>query len=583
MARRFSRAEFKALIADAASQLRRRIEAEVTGIDESPGAVAARRARVMAPDGFRFFARTYFPHYVRSQTDAALHDHLYQRLPEIIADPDGRAEAIAAPRGEAKSTICSQILVLWCVATGRKHYPIIVMATFDQAALMVEAIKAELESNPRLRTDFPGICGRSDIWKEAVCVTRSGCKIEGAGSGKRLRGRRHGPWRPDLVVLDDIENDENVRSPEQRDKLDGWVDRAILNLGSADGSLDAIMIGTIQHYDSVLARKLANPLWQGARFRSILRWPDRMDLWERWEELLRADGLEAAGAWYDAHRDEMEAGAEVSWPEVRPLLSLMQLRVKIGVHAFDAEQQNDPISLEDALFGKVTFWVQRLDSWTFFGSCDPSLGKTNRARDPSAILVGGYDRETGILDVVEALIRRRLPDLIIEDVITLEAEYRCRLWAIEAVAFQEFFRTQLIARGARRGIPVPAVPVVPLTDKALRIERLQPHVANGLIRVAVGQTALIEQMRHYPKVDHDDGLDAVEMLWTAAIGAHAAYDYRPAGRLRRAVLEPSPAAEGRITSRPRHDDDGPEPLGGLMPGVRRRILGGGRRARLGAY
>jgi predicted phage terminase large subunit-like protein len=576
MARRLGKAEFKALIADAARELRRRIEAEVSGIDDRPQAIAERRALALAPDGLRYFARTYFPHYVRSRTDSALHDHLYRRLPEIVADPAGQAEAIAAPRGEAKSTICSQIFVLWCVITGAKRYPIVVMDAFDQAAVMVEAIKAELESNPRLALDFPAACGRGPVWKEAVCVTRTGAKIEGAGSGRRLRGRRHGPWRPDLVILDDIENDENVRSPDQRDKLEAWVDKAILNLGPADGSLDAIMIGTIQHYDSVLARKLANPLWRGARFRSIRRWPDRMDLWERWEELLRSDGPQAADAWYAAHRDGMEAGAETSWPEVRPLLSLMRLRVKIGVHAFDAEQQNDPVSLEDALFGKVTFWVQRLDQWVFFGACDPSLGKQNRARDPSAILVGGYDRATGILDVVEALIRRRLPDLIIEDIITLEAEYRCRLWAIEAVQFQEFFRTELVARGVRRGVPVPAVPVVPITDKGLRIERLQPHVANGLIRVANGQTALLDQMRHYPKVDHYDGLDCLEMLWTAAIGAHASYAYVPARRLRRALLEPAAPSGRPGIIHPRHDDDFP-----TLAGRRRRLLG--RRQAMEAY
>lgn len=36
---------------------------------------------------------------------------------------------------------------------------------------------------------------------------------EAIGSGKKVRGRRHRNWRPDLIVLDDIENDENVNTP----------------------------------------------------------------------------------------------------------------------------------------------------------------------------------------------------------------------------------------------------------------------------------------------------------------------------------------------------------------------------------
>ncbi len=519
---KLTKKEFKELIAGVAIELRRKVEAEVTGLDETPKAVAARRARALAPDGYEFFARTYFPHYVRSPSSSSLHRHLYRRLPEIIADPAGQNDVIAAPRGEAKSTHCSQIFPLWCIARGAKDYILLIMDAFDQAASMLEAVKVELECNPRLRLDFPEICGQGRVWKEGVCVTANGRKVQAFGTGKRLRGLRHGPARPDLVILDDIENDDNVRSPEQRDKVEAWVDKAVMNVGAADGTLDILYIGTVLHYDSVLARKLRNPMWRPLKLASVRRWPDRMDLWDRWEEVLRNEGRDEARAFYMARRVDMEAGAEVSWPEVRPLYLLMELRVKIGAPAFDAEQQNDPISSDDALFGTITFWVERLTDWVMFGACDPSLGKNNKGRDQSAILIGGLNRETGILDVVEASIRRRLPDRIISDIILFQEEYGCIKWAIEAVQFQEFFRTTLVARSAKLGIPVPAVPVIPKTDKALRIECIQPHVNNGLIRLHSRQQALIDQMRHYPMVDHDDGVDALEMLWSIAVAGQAA-------------------------------------------------------------
>lgn len=513
-----TRKEFRDLIAGVATELRQKIEAEVTGLDDSPAAIAERRAKALAADGYEFFVRTYFPHYIKSESSSSLHKYLFKRLPEIVADPRGQNDAIAAPRGEAKSTHCSQLFPIWCIARNLKFYILLLMDAFDQAASMLEAIKVELEANPRLKLDFPEICGQGRVWKEGVAITHSGVKLQAFGNGKRLRGMRHGPHRPDLVVLDDIENDENVRRPEQRDKTEDWVDKAVANVGAADGSLDQLYIGTILHYDSVLARKLRNPMWKSIKLSSIRRWPDRMDLWERWEEILRNDGRDVAEVFYQARREEMEEGAEVSWPEVRPLYSLMELRVRIGVAAFDAEQQNDPISSEDALFGNVTFWVERLSNWIFFGACDPSLGKQNKGRDPSAVLIGGMNRETGVLDVVEASIRRRLPSRIISDIIAFQEEYRCLKWAIEAVQFQEFFRTQLVAESAKLGVPVPAVPVIPQTDKALRIECIQPHVGNALIRLHPRQQVLIDQMRHYPMVDHDDGLDALEMLWAIAIG-----------------------------------------------------------------
>jgi hypothetical protein len=57
------------------------------------------------------------------------------------------------------------------------------------------------------------------------------------------------------------------------------------------------------------------------------------------------------------------------------------------------------------------------------------------------------------------------------------------------------------------------MPVIPHSDKLLRIESLQPYVFNGLIRLHPSQTTLIEQLRHFPKADHDDGPDGLHMLW----------------------------------------------------------------------
>jgi len=113
----------------------------------------------------------------------------------------------------------------------------------------------------------------------------------------------------------------------------------------------------------------------------------------------------------------------------------------------------------------------------------------------------------------------RLPDRIIEDVIALHQRYRCQVWFVEAVQFQEFLRTELIKRSAARGIPVPARAVTPHSDKALRIESLQPHLANGLILLHQEQATLIDQLRHYPKADHDDGPDALHMLWAGAVAS----------------------------------------------------------------
>lgn len=499
-----------------AAQLRQRIEAEVAGFDPDPRQIVQRRQR--AQEDFGFFAQTYFPHYIRSPHRSQLHDYLFARLPAIVASAKGETDAIAAPRGEAKSTLVSQLFVLWCLVTGRKKYPVIVMDSIDQAYPMLEAIKAELEFNPRLLLDFAEVTGQGRVWQSGTIVTRNDAKVQVAGSGKKLRGLRHGPWRPDLCVLDDIENDEMVRNPEQRDKLQAWLTKTVLPLGGAGAKFDVVYIGTILHYDSVLSRTLNNPMWRTARFKALLQWPDDMELWQQWEELLRNEGEEAADGFYAAHAADMEAGAQVSWA-ARGLLALMKIRVRDGHSTFDSEYQNDPVAGDSAPFANVIqYWAQEDTGAEYltFGACDPSLGKAGASRDPSALLVGRFHRATGVLDVVAADIKKRLPDRIIEDVITLQRRWNCCLWVVESVQFQEFLRTELVKRSAAQGVPVPARAVQPIADKLLRIESLQPHMANGLIRLHASQTTLIEQLRHFPKADHDDGPDALHMLWMAA-------------------------------------------------------------------
>lgn len=510
--------EFLKSLAEYAAQLRQIIEAEVDGFDASTAAIAERRAKVLDPvNGYEYFVNTYFPHYVRSPEKSLLHKFLFSRLPEILRSSEGINEATAAPRGEAKSTLVTQLFTLWCVVTGRKHYAVIVMDSIDQAYPMLEAIKAELEFNPRLKTDFPEACGQGRVWQAGTAVTANEVKIQVAGSGKKLRGLRHGPYRPDLAVLDDIENDEQVRNPEQRDKLETWLKKAVLALGGAGQKFDVIYIGTILHYDSVLNRTLNNPFWHATKFKAMLEWPDRMDLWDRWEELYRNDGAEVAEAFYQAHKDEMERGAVTSWA-ARGVLALMKIRARDGHATFDSEYQNDPVSGEDAPFAKsMKFWTDLPSDLVYFGALDPSLGKAGASRDPSAIIIGGYQRETGKLYIVEAQIKKRLPDLIIEDVIRLHRQYRCKLWFVETVQFQEFLKDELVKRSAARGIPVPARAVKPVSDKLLRIETLQPHMANGLILFNESQQTLVQQFRHFPKADHDDGPDAVHMLWSGAV------------------------------------------------------------------
>ncbi|KQI69782.1 hypothetical protein AN189_02930 [Loktanella sp. 3ANDIMAR09] len=511
---------FKEAVAAHAASLDRWIELSVDAFASDPQSKAERLRRVSDREsGFRFFVETYLPHYVRGEA-SLFHEAAFERFPRMLHAIEGdrrkgAKECFVAPRGSSKSTHLSLGGALYAIVLGLEHYILEICDVYGQAALLIEAIKSELTANPRLAHDFPQACGAGRVWREGEIVTRNDIRVEGVGALQKIRGRRHGPFRPGLVFLDDLENDENVRSIEQRRKLESWIDKAVAEVGPPDGSLRIVYVGTILHFDAVLARKAKSPAWRTTQFQAIMVWPDNMDLWDAFEEVFQNEGPDAAEAFYADRAEAMNAGAVVNWPSMQPLPFLMMKRAA-GHASFATEYQNKPIS-DNNPFGDLTYWVQRRPTLIHFGAIDPSLGKKGHGRDPSAILIGGIDPQSGEMDVLEASIRKRLPDIIISDTIALQREYRCHLWFVEAVQFQEFLRTSLMREAVRGNVPLSAHPVTPYADKDLRIERLQPPTAAGMIRFHTSQSTLIDQLQQWPNADHDDGPDCLDMLWQHAV------------------------------------------------------------------
>lgn len=549
--------EFEAELAQLGEDLREQIELECEAFDVDPAASLERRERALFD--YEFFCRTYFPHYVPTEHFSLFQKFIFKHLPACIDSPRDARDVEKAPRGEAKSTYETQLGSLWsvCRATyierfiksaklpkkARKHMIVIIMNTEEQAAEMLASVKAELDTNPRLAMDFPDAFGQGRVWQATTAITANNIKIRIGGTGKKLRGMKHGPHRPDQVHIDDAENDDNVKSPEQRKKTEDFILKAVLGLAGPAGGMDVFVVGTELHHDAAINRIGNAPGWKMRTFKSIVRWPDNMHLWEKWEAIYSRPGTaeekeeaEAeALAFYESNKAEMEAGAIVSWPEVRPLYRLMCMRA-IDHEAFNHEQQNEAGNDENAPFRDFHFWVDRRNDWIFFGGLDPSLGKKGKKGDFSAIIIGGYNRTKMQMDVIEADIQRRRPDVIIENAIEWQKEYGCLMWAVESVAFQEILCEELIKRAALANVffPVPPDGGVPAgREKDLAIMSLQIPLSRGNIRLHHSQHLLLEQLKFYGEDKHDDGPDALEMCWNIARNFSQAFEYVSAASDRR--------------------------------------------------
>jgi predicted phage terminase large subunit-like protein len=518
---------FKAKIIDSGiAEIRKQIQADLSPFGRTTKAQKAERKKAALAD-FQFFARTYFPHYCTS-APSLMHREFFEKFQAMILEAQktgvGAKDAEAAPRGNAKSTISGLFLPLWCIAGKHRRFVAMISDSTDQANEFLEFVKAELEVNERLAEDFPEICGMGSKWAVGHITTKNGVKVRCWGRGKRLRGARAGSRRPDLVIVDDLEDDEGVNSPDQRRKLDSWFFKALMKAGAKYTVF--IVVGTILHYDSLLARLLKQPGWTGKKYKAVIAWSPS-PRWEEWEGIFsnpaNDDAEKDADQFFAANENEMLAGTKVLWPEVEDYYFLMKMRVSDGPAFFDSEKQNEPINPDDCLFQES--WIVYVEEeevirnleygeYTgFFCSVDPSMGKQKKTSDPSAIVIGGV-LPNGMIDVLEADIAKRHPDAIMETLFNYNEIYRFSSLAIEEVQFQELFKDQLIKESARRGAYLPVTGTRPHVDKTMRIMKLQPQIKNSVIRFRRNQTTLIEQLKYFPKADHDDGPDALEMLFS---------------------------------------------------------------------
>lgn len=314
-----------------------------------------------------YFGRAYLAHYFvrpsppfHEELDRIFRDGVMKGMNPLtdakaISRANGCRRAVEAPRGHAKSTTFTFKDSLHSSVYGYKHYEIILSDSSEQAEGFLNDLKTELEENAALREDFGELKGR--VWKASIILLSNGVKIEALGAGKKIRGRRHKQWRPDLILCDDLENDENVNTPEQRKKLRDWFYKAVSKAG--DTYTDIVYIGTLLHYDALLANVAKNPEYVTARYKGVISFATHTELWEAWEriytDLENPAHQQDAEAFFKANEAEMLEGTAVLWEEKLPYYALMVMRISEGEASFSSEIQNEPIDPENCAFAEEWF------------------------------------------------------------------------------------------------------------------------------------------------------------------------------------------------------------------------------------
>lgn len=311
---------------------------------EIPDCVDPKRRERALADPVRFLL-TYFP----DRYTIKFGPHHLRMIEDITnrARHGGR-QAIAAPRGCGKSELVKGLLV-YLVLAELVRFPLPVAATTSLARRLFRDFRSKLSNNPLLLEDFPEVCypikaldgapqraSRQHIDGELTRIiwTSSdyirlpdvpgspygGVKMAYFGLDAAFRGVNIDGDRPDFILIDDPETKESAKSEMQIADREETIDKDIAGLAGQDSKLAIAILTTVQNAICLsfrLTDRTIKPAMNGVRYGMVIKWPERMDLWEEYISTRHANqtagdehGREAV-AFYLANRGAMDAGVEM--------------------------------------------------------------------------------------------------------------------------------------------------------------------------------------------------------------------------------------------------------------------------------
>jgi hypothetical protein len=183
----------------------------------------------------------------------------FHRTAWALYSSDAPAAVVIAPRDHAKSTGLTTDYILAECLFRSSDYVILVGSTEEGASEQLGNIAEELTENDDLIREFKTKKFIKSSASDIIVEMQDGhrFRVLAKGAEQRIRGRLWKGKRPNLVVCDDMEDDEQVENPERRTKFRRWFFRAAKQALGKQGKIR--VHGTILHEDSLLARLIACP------------------------------------------------------------------------------------------------------------------------------------------------------------------------------------------------------------------------------------------------------------------------------------------------------------------------------------
>ena len=416
----------------------------------------------------------------------AFHEEMWE-----LCCSDASKVAIASPRMHGKSTAITHAFILSAVLSKEKSFVLLVSGTEGQSAEFLGDIKVELEGNDEIKAEY-GIKFLKDTETNVIAQMADGhiFRIQAKGSEQKVRGLKWRGKRPDLIVCDDLEEDEQVQSPERREKFRNWFMNALMPCGSDTCVIR--VVGTVLHLDSMLNRLLKDPTWESKK--------------------------------YKAHNHDF---TEILWLEKFPKEKLLDIRAGFeaqnNLGGYSREYLNEPVAEGDEYFNPDYFYDFERDSndksilpnLEYYAAADFAISEKEKA-DYTAIVVAGLSPE-GILYVVDVNCFRGDADRIVEELIATQRHWNPHTFTVEDGQISKSLGPAIkkAMYDCFPPVPIPLNPITPIKSKTMRGKSIQKlHKAGGIRYDKLAawypafETELLTVANDGTRGTHDDQFDA---------------------------------------------------------------------------
>jgi phage terminase large subunit-like protein len=438
------------------------------------------------------FGLLYFSHHLYLPP-GQFHDELIAAL----ESPDEEFVEIIGFRGSSKTTWGSLVLPIFYALELKEEYPFIILAadTTIQSGINIANIKHELEGNQLLLQDYGKFeIGTTDEpapeptleseeeWQAKNMLLSNGVRILARSRGQKIRGLKHRQFRPRAVIVDDPEDIKWVKTKENRDNSEQWLNSEVIPALDKQRRKLVVLINNL-HMDALAARVKAKGTFKVLEYKLV----NDADEWESciWK---------AQYPNQKAINDERARVGTAAWEreyKLKVVAEEDQVIKPEDIHYYDETPKNNVAAIKGHGIDLAISQKEGADYTTIV------TGEVFYVENAPKIFVrpNPYNEHVTFHDFLQRV--RAIPGelkganiFFVEDV------------GYQKAAIQEMERAML-----------PVVPMKPTTDKRSRLQVVAPYIKNGSVLFPrSGCEQLLGQIFNLGVESHDDLCDGLVWL-----------------------------------------------------------------------